>query len=235
MRVLSVTSDYSVTTQDEGAVLLVDATNSDITITLPYARSIDGFTVKRIDASTYNILLRAIGNDLIEETNGTYIIDGGFDSAKIVSNRDAKWYCILSYNDSDSPTIHFDNQQDLGNLTLATAGALTGAIAARYGQLNIHKNCTIESIHVHQMMAGNSGNTTIEFYRKRDGIFTCLGTGSVPHTSGDFATRSVMFLSESYKKLKKGDYLFMQPIEKQTGASADGLTCDIHLSGSRSE
>lgn len=229
----TISSDYTVTEQDNRALLIINSLASDIYIKLPYALQIDEITIKRKDDSLYNVFLVPTGNDYIESRQDAYYIDGNADQVKVVSDKENNWYCVYSLSDSESPTVHFDNQQDVNNLTLANSGSLNVAVAARYGQLNIHKNLTISTIHIHQMRAGSGGNTTIEFYRRRDDVNTLIATGSVPYTAGDFATRSALFVSSSFKRVKEGDYIFMQPIQRQTGTSADGLTCDIHFSGSR--
>lgn len=235
MKVLSISSDLSLSASNSESIILVDSTDNDVTINLPYAVEVEYFLIKRVDSSLNNIILSPKSSETIEGVNGNYMIDGNLDSVYVVSNKNNKYHCVGGQGDSDLPTIHFDNQQAVNNLTLANPLTLDPAVAARYGQLNVHKNSTISVIHIHQMRAGSGGTTTIEFYRRRDGSNTYLGTGSLAYTSGDFATTSVMFTSASLKKLKKGDYLFMQPIDKQSGATADGLTCDVHFSGSRSE
>lgn len=68
----SISANYTVTTQDTGKLLLVDATSGNVTITLlPAATAGDGavYSIKKIDSSTNTVTVQAYGSELINDTN----------------------------------------------------------------------------------------------------------------------------------------------------------------------
>ena len=124
-------------------------------------------------------------------------------------------------------TIHF-NVGKLTGATTGSAGVPDVDAMAIFGQLNIHKNLTITALHQHLIVDGSSGTSTFEIYRRRDGVFTLLGTLSIAQGGGDFGFASVT-PTDGLEFLLRGDYLFCQALALMSGA--DGLTLDVHFDG----
>ncbi len=124
-------------------------------------------------------------------------------------------------------TIHF-NVGKLTGASTGSAGVPDLDAMSLFGQLNVHKSLTITALHQHLIVDGSSGTSTFEIYRRRDGVFTLLGTLSIAQGGGDHGFASVT-PTGGLELLLRGDYLFAQALALQTGA--DGLTLDVHFDG----
>lgn len=125
-----------------------------------------------------------------------------------------------------SPTIHF-NIGNVGAPTLAPVpGTADPDAMSVFGQLNVYEQLVIDVVHLHQILDGSAGATTIELWRRRGGVLSQICTVSLPFGSGDFATAFAVPVGD-LKVLEAGDYLYCQATAIQT--NADGITIDVHF------
>lgn len=133
------------------------------------------------------------------------------------------------YREPDD-TIHFNVGKLTGASTAAAAGTPDPDAMAVFGQLNVHKRVKITAMHQHLIVEGGSGTSSFEIYRRRDGVFTLLGTLTIISTGGSHGFATVT-PTGGLEFLLSGDYLFCQALSLQTGPGADGLTLDVHFDG----
>ncbi len=90
--VVTVTSDYTATTDDD--VILVDATSGSVTITLPSAVGISGevYHVKKIDSTNNTVIIESEGSSTIDGETSEFIMVQ-WTSLQIVSNG-TNWFIV---------------------------------------------------------------------------------------------------------------------------------------------
>lgn len=91
--VLTITGDYTLS-PDTDSILLANAVNNEITVTLPTAVGIEGrlFWVKKIDSSRNKVIIDGDGSETIEDELTQELLWKG-DAPMIVSD-DAEWHII---------------------------------------------------------------------------------------------------------------------------------------------
>lgn len=91
---LNVNSITTSTTIDSGEnVVIADCTTSIISITLPAATANAMFHFKKIDASANDLVIAAVGGDLIDGAS-SLTITGQYSAATIVSDGGTNWYIL---------------------------------------------------------------------------------------------------------------------------------------------
>lgn len=108
-----------------------------------------------------------------------------------------------------------------------TPGTVNAAAMAEYGAINIPQTGRCESIHLHQIVDGNSGTTSLEVYRRRSGAMTKVATISLENGGGDFGFATFSWVSEALRTFVRGDYLYLQATAKM-GGSPIGFV-DVHF------
>jgi hypothetical protein len=112
-----------------------------------------------------------------------------------------------------------------------TPGTPSATSMAEYGRVGVPEPTTIERIHLHQDVDGNSGTTVLELYRRRHGVMTLIATATLAHGGGDFGFTDFTMVSDDLRSLERGDYLMMQATDKM-GGSPVGFV-DVHFEAIR--
>jgi hypothetical protein len=89
-KIVSKTADYTATTSDE--IILVDASSSNVTITLPAVSGNSGvhFHIKKTDSSTNTVTVDGSGSETIDGAT-TQVISSQYDSMHIVCDGTEWW------------------------------------------------------------------------------------------------------------------------------------------------
>lgn len=131
-------------------------------------------------------------------------------------------------------TIHF-NVGKIGTPAVApTPGTPDPNALSVFGQLNIRDKARIAVSHLHLIQDGMSGTATVELYRRRNGVFTLLGSVTQSSGAGDFSVNPIVPATSELRNLEPNDYLYAQLTSATLlgGASGgDGLTVDVHFTG----
>jgi len=98
---------------------------------------------------------------------------------------------------------------------------------AKHGAISTPASSVIDAIHLHQMEDGSSGNTTLEVYRYRKGVFTLIANCTLAQGGGDNTYKAFTPVSKDLMSLKAGDYLYLQPTEIMTGNNVTFV--DVHF------
>ena len=124
------------------------------------------------------------------------------------------------------PTVHL-NVGNVGGLVFGVAGVPTIAALAFFGQANIPTHARISVCHLHVIDAGTAGQTEVEWYRRRAGVFTLLGSATHVFTDGDLATAALVPATPALRALEPGDYIYAQALSGEP--NINGVTVDVHL------
>lgn len=137
-------------------------------------------------------------------------------------------YAKADINSPSVATVAFNMRRNLAGLILAPVPGTPDTDAlAFFGTLNIYDRFMIDVMHIHQLVDGTAGTTSVDIFRRRDDVMTLIGQIDLTFGGGDFSTGFVV-PTDGIGLLQRFDYLYLQPTAVQ--ANGLGLTVDVHLS-----
>jgi hypothetical protein len=163
-----------------------------------------------ITAARALALLGSNGALMVEESASAA---GPFDTA------------YLGMTDQAPDAVHF-NPRGPFPTTLGSAGVVSTAAMALWGNSNIAAARVITAIDLHQMADG-TGSAVVEVWRRRAGAMTQLLTITLVQGGGAFSTATGVPATLALRTLQAGDYLYAQGITAPTGGA--GFMIDVEF------
>tara|TARA_R110000822_G_scaffold1950_10_gene9322 strand:+ start:6547 stop:6990 length:444 start_codon:yes stop_codon:yes gene_type:complete len=129
------------------------------------------------------------------------------------------------------PAAAWFNEAVTKDNTLAPTPGTKDAVAmGDFGIISIMEPQTIKSVDLHQIKDGTGGNSELELFRARGGVYTKIGGVSAAAGSGDFERHS---FTVTDNQLEAGDLLYLQATAKMTAAHSPRGFVDIHFRSMR--
>lgn len=183
----SISANYTVTTQDTGKLLLVDATSGNVTITLlPAATAGDGavYSIKKIDSSTNTVTVQAYGSELINDTNTISILYK--NAVNSIECTGTKYHQITSYGITTvgSSSISDTNGNTIIGLLATTSAAdyikITNATTGNPPIIGVGGAANV-GIHIQDSNAINMLTLNTVASQVNSFILNCTATGVQPN------------------------------------------------------
>jgi hypothetical protein len=221
----TITSNYSVTRDDDKYTIFVDATSGHVSINLCYAVDLKSLKIKKIDSTVNGVSIYPKSAEKIENQNSVYVLNVQFDAVELSSDQISNWWLISEEGSNDSafsgahaPT-HLSGGSDAlpvhtpHEISDSTNSLGTSSSFSLSDHVHAHGNRGGGSLHALAISGGASGFLSGSDKAKLDSI----SNDYIAAMSGTFGSPSV-----SNRFVTSGDTRLIDPLREYVVSSQGG-------------